>query len=501
MSTTTQPSLLSVHLRRAGVGTNNRPDRDSKAVQDKVDASNADTAFRSLPAVFEDEPEFPAQADGEHRDYTPLSSPPTTPHLSFIISKPRSAPSDQSGRLASQQSSTTPPEHIHHSKPPTVWCHRLNSQKDHASDHHPKSESNKLYNLLRSFSVSSMPALSTSATTANTATTLIEPSTPPCAQTWQRRKSSNSSLPSLPSLSSFSTTTAPPTATPKAAQSTLVDTTSATAQMIKYDAQVERKRMSLSDDAEEMRRRNTLWRRIGGYVVDTHSQTHTDSAALLNSQIRQEERFPDSLTERLRNVKARWSLSISEARSEGRAQAVALLRDARILYREMKIEGSGGVLDGDVFHSYSPSPSQSTATKSPRCDHCCALHSGGPYECDLNRQIRAGRAHEREKRRIKSWIELHLTALKLNVGNWDKINCPHPLSHIKKFEYGADLCTSSGLSSKSWLEIQGDTDRERNEALLESREFDFCLEYLAHFHRHQMKKKKNTSSYRPRSSI
>lgn len=249
----------------------------------------------------------------------------------------------------------------------------------------------------------------------------------------------------------------------KAESSNTVDTTLATARMIKYDAQVERRKMN---------EQKTVWQKFERWL-----EGDLDTARQLNNEILQESRYPDTLSSRLRNVKARWSLPIADARSEARMQAIELLSKARSIYRQSN--NSARISTSQQHQQQQP---LTTANgKIPRCDHCFRLHAGGPYECELNRQIRQNRSNEREKRRRKAWIEFHLTELKLHVNNWDIIDCPHSIQHIKNFEYGADNYFHV-MSRKSWLEIQGDTDRERRESLLESDEFNFCLNYLSNWH-------------------
>ncbi|TIA90947.1 hypothetical protein E3P99_01345 [Wallemia hederae] len=560
-SCSNHPSLLSLHLSKAGIRRSSLPAVFEDSDDDnKSHASN--NMLRRQPTEQDDQHEevndaaeassaASSVASSVASSSSPLPSPQIAdePHLSFIISKPVptkpsavastsadvacSAPNaastklptnltlsaslpcvkestgeaeqDASERNASKDSSKS----SKNSKPPSVWCHRLHSDSDELESQLRKTEPNMLYNLLRSFSVSSMPALSTSASTSTTSA----PCTP--VNVSQRRKSSLGSLPIPLSSSTLTlphTTFAPiklisdtlttPTkpalahSTTKSPQSVLVDTTNVTAQMIKYDAAVERKRMRMSQQSSKQK---PLWRRLSHFLHSSNDDHAIDSAERLNWEIQQEVRYPDTLHARLRNVKARWSLSIADARSEGRAQAESLLREARSVYRS-SVDGDSTTSNANVTASASMQLFAKSG-KQPRCDHCFKLHYGGPYECELNKQIRATRAHEREKRRLKSWIELHLTALRLNVGSWDTIDCPHPLAHIKNFEYGADLCNSSHMSTKSWLDIQGDTDRERNESLAESKEFHFCLKYLTEYHTKLQQKQFSVSTTRPRSSI
>lgn len=510
-------SLIALHLSKAGIKGNSLPavfedsDDDQYSQQSNSPVKRTQTILsNSMTSISDKSDETDESEELEENQSDEIAD---EPHLSFIISKPvpstskstiaYSAPQKTSKKIPAEltlssslpcvNQSTEQPQRKN-SKPPSVWCHKLNN--DEMDQQFTNSEPNMFYNLLRTFSVPSMPALSTSATTATTASTPIT--------TQQKRKSSFGSLPIRPSsiassntafspikllsdkfskpTSSSSSSLSPST---KADQSVLVDTTNATAKMIKYDAQVERRKMS--ED-------KTVWRRLGEYFVEVEY----NSAERLNYEILQEERYPDSLSERLRKVKARWSLSISGARSEARQQALQLLKEARKLYKQTNpVEFTNNL---SMQHQKNEITAQNNG-KTPRCDHCFKMHWGGPYECELNQQIRANRAYEREKRRRKAWVELHLTALRLNVGPWDKIDCPHPLSHIKNFEYGADLCNSSVMSTKTWLEIQGDTDRERKESLSESREFDFCLDYLAQFHSSVEKKYVSVSNKRPRASI
>ena len=192
-------SLIAFHLSKAGIKGKSLPsvfedsDDDMKHRQRKPIISNDDDYdddenyndfTDELTEIDENE------SNGNDEDFDENSRNETDisnePNLSLIISKPYdscndnvnknvaySAPLKSSAPMASQLtlSSSLPcvneknkkePRKSKNSKPPSVWCHSIKGSKCNAirdDGQFTKSEPNVLFNLFRTLSVSSMPAL------------------------------------------------------------------------------------------------------------------------------------------------------------------------------------------------------------------------------------------------------------------------------------------------------------------------------------------------------
>ena len=194
-------SLIALHLSKAGIKGNSLPavfedsDDDQYSQQSNSPVKRTQTILStSMTSISDKSDKTDEYEEIEENQSDEIAD---EPHLSFIISKPvpstsrstisYSAPQKTSKKVPAELTlssslpcvnQTTEQPQRKNSKPPSVWCRKLNN--DEMDQQFTKSEPNMFYNLLRTFSVPSIPALSTSATTATT--------TPTPVTTQQKRK-------------------------------------------------------------------------------------------------------------------------------------------------------------------------------------------------------------------------------------------------------------------------------------------------------------------------